>query len=204
MLSTSPKIITRKTAELLELKEYFTGIPCRFGHISTRQTSTGACNECRRIRGKDKRRIYIEKIREEERKTWKEDPIFRKNCTYKARINELIRLKPPKNTTAMKYLGCELPYFLEYLRLQFFDDMNFDERTKWELDHIRPLTSFDLEDDSVWSCCWNWRNLRPIPKAANRKKRERYELEDELNWIYRMKTLGYKGDLFTKYIIKKT
>ena len=72
----------------------------------------------------------------------------------------------------MKYLGCELPYFLEYLRLQFFDDMSFDERTKWELDHIRPLTSFDLEDDSVWSCCWNWRNLRPIPKAANRKKRE--------------------------------
>ena len=58
MLSTSPKIITRKTAELLELKEYFTGIPCRFGHISTRATSTGACNECRRIRGKIKD-VYI-------------------------------------------------------------------------------------------------------------------------------------------------
>ena len=59
MLSTSPKIITRKTAELLELKEYFTGIPCRFGHISTRATSTGACNECRRIRGNLERIVLI-------------------------------------------------------------------------------------------------------------------------------------------------
>ena len=160
-ISTDRKVVTRKEAELLKLKEYFTGLPCQRGHI------------------------------------------YRKHLSYKTRINELIRLKPPRNTSAMKYLGCELPFFLEYLRLQFFDDMSFDKRNKWELDHIRPVTTFNLEDHNQWSCLWNWRNLRPIPKSVNRKKRERYDLEDELNWIYRMKTLDYKEDLFTKYILRK-
>tara|TARA_Y100001972_G_scaffold128931_1_gene192778 strand:+ start:1032 stop:1661 length:630 start_codon:yes stop_codon:yes gene_type:complete len=200
-ISTDRKVVTRKEAELLKLKAYFTGLPCKRGHISRRRVTTGKCMQCEK---EDVNKyIYIEKIRAEERRKWKEDPIYRKHLSYKTRINELIRLKPPRNTSAMKYLGCELPFFLEYLRLQFFDDMSFDKRNKWELDHIRPVTTFNLEDHNQWSCCWNWRNLRPIPKSVNRKKRERYDLEDELNWIYRMKTLDYKEDLFTKYILRK-
>lgn len=44
-VSTS-EIITRAEAQAKLLKTYFTGKPCKHGHISERYTSTGACLAC--------------------------------------------------------------------------------------------------------------------------------------------------------------
>lgn len=43
------KIITRKEAKDLNLKTYFTGIPCKRGHISQRAVGSGKCRECSRL-----------------------------------------------------------------------------------------------------------------------------------------------------------
>ena len=43
------ELITRKEAKALGLKNYFTGEPCKHGHIATRRVCNGACNECRRL-----------------------------------------------------------------------------------------------------------------------------------------------------------
>jgi 5-methylcytosine-specific restriction endonuclease McrA len=40
------QVLSRKTAHVQGLKEYFTGIPCASGHISTRYTSNQACLAC--------------------------------------------------------------------------------------------------------------------------------------------------------------
>ena len=42
------KIIDRETARSRGLKRYFTGAPCRRGHVCERQTSNTACIECHR------------------------------------------------------------------------------------------------------------------------------------------------------------
>lgn len=42
------KIISRKDAESLNLKRYFTGKPCKHGHISERLVSSRTCFECKR------------------------------------------------------------------------------------------------------------------------------------------------------------
>lgn len=42
------KIMTRKEAIASNLKRYFTGKPCPFGHVSERRI-TGACGDCARI-----------------------------------------------------------------------------------------------------------------------------------------------------------
>lgn len=44
------KIISRKEAKLLGLKSYFTGVPCKHGHIAPRKVSTGDCSVCKVIR----------------------------------------------------------------------------------------------------------------------------------------------------------
>lgn len=46
------KIIPRKEAKKLKLKKYFTGNPCKRGHIAERNTSLGNCTQCERERGK--------------------------------------------------------------------------------------------------------------------------------------------------------
>ena len=43
------KIITRKEAKLLGLRRYFTGLPCKHGHIVQRETTNGCCVECKRV-----------------------------------------------------------------------------------------------------------------------------------------------------------
>jgi len=40
------KIISQPTAKLLELVRYFTGKPCRRGHVTERYTKSGACVGC--------------------------------------------------------------------------------------------------------------------------------------------------------------
>jgi len=40
------KIISRKEAKEKNISHYFTGIPCKHGHISKRRTSNGTCFEC--------------------------------------------------------------------------------------------------------------------------------------------------------------
>ena len=44
------KVVTRGEAKAQGLKNYFTGLPCIYGHIDTRRTCDGRCRECDRIR----------------------------------------------------------------------------------------------------------------------------------------------------------
>lgn len=43
-------IISRKQAKELGLKQYFTALKCHSGHISSRNTSDGACRFCKKIK----------------------------------------------------------------------------------------------------------------------------------------------------------
>ena len=43
------ELITRKEAKALGLKNYFTGEPCKHGHIDQRKVVSGQCIECKRI-----------------------------------------------------------------------------------------------------------------------------------------------------------
>lgn len=52
------EMITRAEAKTLGLKRYYTGVPCTNGHISERQTSSGACIACKSV-ANEKHRIDI-------------------------------------------------------------------------------------------------------------------------------------------------
>lgn len=43
-------IVTRKLAKEQGLPNYFTGAPCKHGHVAKRTTSDGQCHECSRLR----------------------------------------------------------------------------------------------------------------------------------------------------------
>lgn len=79
------EIITRKQALATKCKFYFTGKPCRKGHVSERWTSCGQCVECRKeydqTHADEQRKIKrswklrnIEKVRESERNLRKKNP----------------------------------------------------------------------------------------------------------------------------------
>jgi len=47
------KIITLKQSRKLGLKTYFTGKPCKYGHICNRRTDNRKCSECDRLSSKE-------------------------------------------------------------------------------------------------------------------------------------------------------
>jgi hypothetical protein len=48
------RVVTRSQALALNLRRYFTGRPCKHGHLSERFTNGGACIECMRAFGAER------------------------------------------------------------------------------------------------------------------------------------------------------
>jgi hypothetical protein len=66
--NTSHKIITGKEAKERGLKRYFTGKPCKYGHIAERWVSKGSCVLCVKERLSDYRRTPEFRAKERERR----------------------------------------------------------------------------------------------------------------------------------------
>lgn len=71
---------------------------------------------------------------------------------------------------AVGYTWAELRAHIE---AQFTPDMNWDNwGDVWELDHIKPLSSFKYQslDDPLFRECWALANLRPLSRVENATK----------------------------------
>ena len=69
----------------------------------------------------------------------------------------------------------------------------------WQVDHIRPCNSFDFQIKQHQFVAFNWRNLQPLWSEDNMRKGDNYNPIDETEWVERMLSLGYEGELFLKY-----
>ncbi len=76
-----------------------------------------------------------------------------------------------KAGSAVKDLGCSLDEFLLYLEVKFTPKMSFNNHgSYWQLDHIKPLFSFDLTDREQFLAACHYTNLQPLTIAAHKKK----------------------------------
>lgn len=106
-------------------------------------------------------------IFEKEKQRYKNDVQFRLSKIYRNRMNSYI--KGEKDN--MKYLQCNLDEFIKFIEIQFVDDMNWDNQSEvWELDHILPVSKFNLEILEHKNICFHWCNYKPILKTDNKKK----------------------------------
>lgn len=72
-----------------------------------------------------------------------------------------------------------LGYTPEQLRIhlekQFTKGMSWENKGAWEIDHLLPVASFEINgfDDPNFHACYGLHNLRPIWKKENRDKRDK-------------------------------
>src|SRR6516164_6841786 len=69
MIVALPDIIGRDEARALGLKRFFTGKPCKHGHVAERGVSNPGCMECSRGRRREGRAANLEKAKERERES---------------------------------------------------------------------------------------------------------------------------------------
>lgn len=113
-----------------------------------------------------------ELYREWNRNKYATDINFKLKHITSARIHEgLKRYQTKKQSRTIDYLGCSIEEYYIYLQQKFDKNMSWDNHgSYWEIDHIKPIDSFDLQDESQMYECFNFNNTQPMEKYKNRLK----------------------------------
>lgn len=80
----------------------------------------------------------------------------------------------PRRSGVMRYLGCTVQQLMIHLEAQFKAGMSWANwgrgQGHWHVDHIRPISSFDLAEESGLQACWHYSNLQPLWSEENLRK----------------------------------
>ncbi len=105
------------------------------------------------------------------------DPQYKLRILLRSRLRDALgrkRGKGKKVGSAVKDLGCSLDDFQLYLEAKFTLEMSFDNHgSYWQIDHIKPLSSFDLTDQKQLLVACHYTNLQPLTVAEHKKKTKR-------------------------------
>jgi hypothetical protein len=97
------------------------------------------------------------------------------NHRFATRVRSAIRMalrNGLKFHKTQEYLGCTIPEFKEYLISKFTDGMTWERfmNKEIEIDHRRPLSSFDLTDIKQQCEAFHYTNCQPLWRRDNRSK----------------------------------
>jgi hypothetical protein len=104
------------------------------------------------------------------------NPQFRIKNSLRRRVREAIKKYPNarKVDRTMNLIGCSIEYLIAYLESKFQEGMNIDNYGKWHIDHIRPCSSYDLDDPQQQRECFNYKNLQPLWAKDNLEKSDKF------------------------------
>jgi len=134
---------------------------------------------------KEHRKEYIKEYREKNidkiRKTKRDyqqhlrdtDPLYKLISYFRTAIYQVLK---ESNVDKNKHYFDVLQYtpeeLITHLELQFKDDMSWDNYGIWHVDHMLPITSFDIREmgDEEFMKCWSLDNLQPMWGEENIRK----------------------------------
>ena len=84
-----------------------------------------------------------------------------------------------KTNHSIEYLGCDSDYFLEYFKSKMINGMTFENI---HIDHIKPVSRFNLNDPDEFMKCSHYTNLQPLLIKDNLEKSNKWTNENEIFW----------------------
>lgn len=91
-----------------------------------------------------------------------------------------------KTKSSIDYLGCDADYFIKYFKkkMDLWNENN-EIKMNWyniHIDHIKPISSFNLDDEDEFNRCCNYTNLQPLLATDNIIKSNKWTDEDGVYW----------------------
>lgn len=114
----------------------------------------------------EKRESYKEKRREYRRKKYREDVQYKLKRVLRRRFHKALK-KGYKHGSVVDSLGCTTLELKNYLQNKFKDGMSWENHGEWHIDHIRPLSGFDLTDREQFLKACHYTNLQPLWAKEN-------------------------------------
>lgn len=119
------------------------------------------------------RRIYNQNnkkmARDRHRRRYKNDLLFKIKHCLRSRFNYIIKNNSKKGS-AIRDLGCSINFFKKYIESKFTKGMTWDNHGKWHLDHIIPLSYFNLRNRVEFLKAVHYTNIQPLWAIDNFKK----------------------------------
>lgn len=126
-----------------------------------------------RDKNREKQRAYTRQYESQRRS---EDIEFRLRKNLRGRIRGALK-DGGTASSVCDLVGCTMEQLKAHLEANFQAGMSWENWTRdgWHIDHIRPLASFDLLDESQITEACHWSNLQPLWASDNLSKGGRYE-----------------------------
>ena len=122
------------------------------------------CSVCSKIKLQDRFRHNRLRCKDCER----DEPLHKFKRNIRGRIWYALGGKKENHT--IDYLGCSSNEYLKWI-LSCDKNYTLENRGKvWHIDHVIPLSRFDLEDKEEQLIAFNWRNTMPLAARENLSK----------------------------------
>ena len=130
---------------------------------------------------KEYQKKWREENREKLRKTKRDyernrkarDPLYKLISNFRTAIYQVLK---ESNVVKNEHYFDVLPYsqeeLIQHLENQFTDDLTWDNYGEWHVDHIIPISSFNIQEmgDEEFIKCWSLENLQPLWGEENIRK----------------------------------
>ena len=123
------------------------------------------CKYCDKIKLKDDFRYNRLKCRDCER----DEPTEKFKRYIRTRIYNCLRNKN-KTKHSVDYLGCSSDEYFKWI-FSYNNNCNLENHGKeWHIDHVIPISKFDLNNQNEQLVAFNWRNTMPLSCKENLSK----------------------------------
>jgi len=160
------------------------------------------CSKCDSIKHKDSFRYNRLKCRDCER----DEPLDKFKRVVRSRIISALNCK---NKHTIEYLGCNSDEYLKWL-LDNTNEYTLENRgSVWHIDHVIPLSHFNLDNENEQTIAFNWRNTMPLASKENLSKNNKIiksQIEHHYKHLIDYHTINNIEmpqdfiDLFAKYL----
>lgn len=99
---------------------------------------------------------------------YKEDLDFKIKHNIRSRIYKAIKFD--REVSSITALGCSIDELKKHLESLFKPGMTWDNYGKWHIDHIKPLSSYNLTDLNEFKIACHHTNLQPLWAKDNIRK----------------------------------
>lgn len=141
------------------------------------QNNKQACKDRAKKWEEKNKDSVVSRKREYQKKKYNTSIHYRLRVILRARLNCILGGKQ-KAGSAVRDLGCSTEELKKHIESQWEDGMSWDNygrgKDKWSIDHIIPISLFNLEDEEQLKKACHYTNLKPMWFSDNASKGNRH------------------------------